>query len=157
MGRLPTFTLRLVLSGSILSATTLVLALTQPLLGTPRFFLLAGVAAACQVVMLAAIRHAPPGRRLVMVAFAFAVLCRLPLALGPVEYDSDMVRYIYDGRVQRLGYNPYAIVPSDPAIAGDPHRRDRAHAEPARPHAVSARRAAVLPRGRDGARNRRAR
>lgn len=139
MGWLSTFTLRFVLSGSILSATTLVLALTQPLLGTPRFFLLAGVAGACQVVMLAAIRHPPPGRRLVMVAFAFAVLCRLPLALGPVEYDSDMIRYIYDGRVQRLGYNPYAIVPSDPAIAGThtavtarmPSRHDRTPYPPA--------------------------
>jgi hypothetical protein len=61
---LPTFTLRLILTGSILSATALVLALTQPLLGTTRFFLLAALLGACQLVMLAAVRHAPPGRRL---------------------------------------------------------------------------------------------
>ena len=46
-----------------------------------------------------------------------AVACRLPLMAGPVNYDSDMIRYVYDGRVQRFGYNPYAIVPSDPALA----------------------------------------
>jgi hypothetical protein len=136
---LPTFTLRLILTGSILSATALVLALTQPLLGTTRFFLLAALLGACQLVMLAAVRHAPPGRRLLLVAFAFAVMCRLPLALGPVEYDSDMIRYIYDGRVQRLGYNPYAIVPSDPAVADThtavtarmPSRHDRTPYPPA--------------------------
>ena len=37
--------------------------------------------------------------------------------VGPVNYDSDMIRYVYDGRVQRFGYNPYAVVPSDPALA----------------------------------------
>ena len=41
----------------------------------------------------------------------------LPLMVGPVNYDSDMIRYVYDGRVQRFGYNPYAVVPSDPALA----------------------------------------
>src|SRR6202043_1481983 len=30
--------------------------------------------------------------------------------------DDDIHRYVWDGRVQRLGYNPYLIVPSDPAF-----------------------------------------
>jgi len=34
--------------------------------------------------------------------------------VGP---DSDMVRYLWDGRVQRLGYNPYTVIPADPALA----------------------------------------
>jgi hypothetical protein len=46
-----------------------------------------------------------------------AIACRIPLAVGPVNYDSDMVRYVWDGRVQRFGYNPYAVIPSDPAVA----------------------------------------
>jgi len=45
------------------------------------------------------------------------VVCRIPLMVGPVNYDSDMVRYVWDGRVQRFGYNPYAVVPSEPAVA----------------------------------------
>jgi hypothetical protein len=32
--------------------------------------------------------------------------------------DDDIHRYLWDGRVQRLGYNPYVVVPSDPALAG---------------------------------------
>jgi hypothetical protein len=45
------------------------------------------------------------------------VLFRVPLAVAPVGADNDMVRYLYDGRVQRLGLNPFAIVPADPALA----------------------------------------
>ena len=39
--------------------------------------------------------------------------------------DSDMVRYLWDGRVQQLGYNPYAVMPADPALAHTHTRRDR--------------------------------
>ena len=54
---------------------------------------------------------------LMVAAFAVAVLCRVPLVLGPVGPDSDMMRYIWDGRVQRFGYNPYHVLPADPALA----------------------------------------
>lgn len=30
--------------------------------------------------------------------------------------DDDIHRYVWDGRLQRLGYNPYIVVPSDPAV-----------------------------------------
>src|SRR5207247_8188895 len=32
--------------------------------------------------------------------------------------DDDSHRYVWDGRVQRFGYDPYVVVPSDPALAG---------------------------------------
>jgi hypothetical protein len=35
----------------------------------------------------------------------------------PPGLDDDIHRYIWDGRMQRLGYNPYIVVPSDPALA----------------------------------------
>ena len=31
--------------------------------------------------------------------------------------DDDVHRYVWDGRVQRLGYNPYIVVPNDPAAS----------------------------------------
>ncbi|MBV8811799.1 MAG: DUF2029 domain-containing protein, partial [Acidobacteriaceae bacterium] len=37
----------------------------------------------------------------------------LRLPSGP---DDDIHRYVWDGRLQRLGYNPYIVVPSDPAV-----------------------------------------
>jgi len=36
----------------------------------------------------------------------------------PSGSDDDIHRYVWDGRVQRLGYNPYVLVPSDPALGG---------------------------------------
>src|SRR4030095_6883892 len=56
--------------------------------------------------------------RLLIVALLLAVAFRVPLAFSPVGPDNDMVRYVYDGRLQRLGYNPFTVIPSDPAVAG---------------------------------------
>jgi alpha-1,6-mannosyltransferase len=36
----------------------------------------------------------------------------------PAGTDDDIHRYVWDGRLQRLGYNPYLVVPSDPAVKG---------------------------------------
>jgi hypothetical protein len=36
----------------------------------------------------------------------------------PAGADDDIHRYVWDGRLQRLGYNPYIVVPSDPAAKG---------------------------------------
>jgi alpha-1,6-mannosyltransferase len=35
----------------------------------------------------------------------------------PPGMDDDIHRYVWDGRLQRLGYNPYLAIPSDPALA----------------------------------------
>jgi hypothetical protein len=34
----------------------------------------------------------------------------------PPGADDDIHRYVWDGRLQRLGYNPYIVVPSDPVV-----------------------------------------
>jgi hypothetical protein len=112
------FTVLLLLTGSVLVSGCVALAITQARLGSPLFFVLAGLIAGSYVVMLmAAWRPRPRPHRLFLLAMAFAVVCRVPLAPGPVNFDSDMIRYIWDGRVQRFGYNPYAVVPADPALA----------------------------------------
>jgi hypothetical protein len=36
----------------------------------------------------------------------------------PPGQDDDIHRYVWDGRLQRLGYDPYLVVPSDPAFSG---------------------------------------
>lgn len=132
-------TFRLILTGSILVAAALVLALTQARLGSTLFFVLAAIAAACPIALLRSVRGVPAERRLLLLAFGFAVACRIPLALAPINFDSDMIRYVWDGRVQRFGYNPYAVVPADPALAHThtadtvrmPSRHDRTPYPPA--------------------------
>src|SRR4051812_1534848 len=101
------------------------LAVSQAPLGSPLFFVLAGVPCAVYALLwraIAAMPEAPanvrgPLPRLLITALLFAVAFRIPLAAPRVGADNDMVRYMYDGRIQRLGYNPYEVVPADPALA----------------------------------------
>jgi len=101
----------------LLLTSSLLLALTQARLGSRLFFVFATGLCISQLLGVIAIRRREPPRRWLWIAVGVAVACRLPLMVGPVNYDSDMIRYVYDGRVQRFGYNPYAVVPSDPALA----------------------------------------
>jgi Glycosyltransferase family 87 len=57
-------------------------------------------------------------RSVLALGLVFAALWHvefLRLAPGP---DDDIHRYVWDGRLQRLGYNPYIVIPSDPAVKG---------------------------------------
>jgi hypothetical protein len=114
---LPAPTRTLILAGCLLLISTLLLAITQARLGSPLFWPFAATIGISQLVALVAVLRAEPPRRWLWITLGFAIACRVPLMVGPVNYDSDMVRYVYDGRVQRFGYNPYAVVPSDPALA----------------------------------------
>lgn len=69
------------------------------------------------------------------VVLVFAALLRLTILFAPPYLSTDVYRYVWDGRVQAAGINPYRFVPADPALRslrdGDiyPHinRRDYAH------------------------------
>ena len=107
-------------------AAYLTLAITQAMLGSPLFFTIAAVLYVVYGLLVqdlltggAAFAAAPDRRlpRLLIVALLLAVAFRIPLAFSPVGSDNDMVRYLYDGRLQRLGYNPFTVIPSDPAVA----------------------------------------
>ncbi len=56
-------------------------------------------------------------RRVIVTGLVFAALWHLAFLMRPPGTDDDIHRYLWDGRVQRLGYNPYVVVPSDPALA----------------------------------------
>jgi alpha-1,6-mannosyltransferase len=55
-------------------------------------------------------------RRVIVIGLALPVLWHLPFLLTPPGPDDDIHRYVWDGRVQRLGYNPYIVIPGDPAF-----------------------------------------
>ena len=57
-------------------------------------------------------------RQVVFACLALAALWRIPFLMTPPGPDDDIHRYLWDGRVQRLGYNPYSVIPADPALAG---------------------------------------
>jgi hypothetical protein len=56
--------------------------------------------------------------RVIVIGLVLAALWHVPFLLMPPGSDDDIHRYVWDGRVQRLGYNPYIVVPSDPALSG---------------------------------------
>ena len=55
-------------------------------------------------------------RRVIVIGLVLAALWHIPFLLTPPGSDDDIHRYVWDGRVQRLGYNPYIVIPSDPAL-----------------------------------------
>jgi hypothetical protein len=74
------------------------------------------------IVYLLAIREffATPrfARRVVVIGLVLAAVWHIEFLRVPPGADDDIHRYVWDGRLQRLGYNPYLVVPSDPAAKG---------------------------------------
>ena len=57
-------------------------------------------------------------RRVVIIGLVLAAAWHIAFLRRPAGADDDIHRYVWDGRLQRLGYNPYLVVPSDPAVKG---------------------------------------
>ncbi len=50
---------------------------------------------------------------MLVLCLALAAAWRVPLLFQPPTLSTDVYRYVWDGRIQRLGYSPYVVVPSD--------------------------------------------
>ena len=74
------------------------------------------------IVYLLAIREffATPRfpRHVVILGLILAAVWHIEFLRVPADAEDDIHRYVWDGRLQRLGYNPYIVVPSDPAVKG---------------------------------------
>jgi hypothetical protein len=57
-------------------------------------------------------------KRVVIFGLILAGAWHIEFLRQPPGEDDDIHRYLWDGRVQRLGYNPYVVIPSDPARVG---------------------------------------
>jgi alpha-1,6-mannosyltransferase len=55
-------------------------------------------------------------RHVVVIGLVLAAAWNIAFLRVPAGADDDIHRYVWDGRLQRLGYNPYVVVPSDPAF-----------------------------------------
>ncbi len=55
-------------------------------------------------------------RRYLVCFLGFGIVMRAMLLFAP-PHSSDIYRYVWDGRVQAHGINPYRYVPADPALA----------------------------------------
>lgn len=76
----------------------------------------AGIAYLLTVRELFATQRFP--RRVVAIGLVLAGVWHVEFLRLPAGADDDILRYVWDGRLQRLGYNPYLVVPSDPSVKG---------------------------------------
>jgi alpha-1,6-mannosyltransferase len=52
-----------------------------------------------------------------LIAVAFAIVFRLSILFAPPYLSDDIYRYVWDGRVQAAGVNPYRYIPAAPELA----------------------------------------
>ncbi len=87
--------------------------------GEPSFFIplaFAGVAYLLAIRELLSTPEFP--KRVIVFGLALSALWHFQFLRMAPGLDDDIHRYVWDGRVQRLGYSPYIVVPNDAALAG---------------------------------------
>ncbi len=88
-------------------------------MGEPSFFIPLAVAGVAYLLAIRELFSTPEfPKRVIVFGLALAAVWHLLFLRMPPGSDDDIHRYVWDGRVQRLGYNPYIVVPSEPALAG---------------------------------------
>ena len=80
------------------------------------FVALLASAAGCYFLACAAVLRWPGGKATLWLVLGVALVLRLPVLAAPPFLSSDLFRYVWDGRVQRAGINPYLYIPADPAL-----------------------------------------
>ncbi|MCL6452429.1 MAG: glycosyltransferase 87 family protein [Alicyclobacillus sp.] len=76
------------------------------------------VACVCALLVVPAVcRVARSERQAVSILAGMALAVDVWLALQPLSYSMDLLRYLWDGRLLAHGVSPYAYVPADPHLA----------------------------------------
>ncbi len=88
------------------------------------------------VALWLVLRRLPSTPRLLAVILGFALLFRALMLTTPVYLSSDLYRYLWDGRVQWAGHNPYRYPPA--AVELEELRDPALHPHINRPTAVTA-------------------
>lgn len=87
-------------------------------MGEPSFIIPLGTAGVAYLLAVRELYITPEfSKRVIVFGLALAAVWHFQFLRMPSGSDDDIHRYVWDGRVQRLGYNPYLLIPSDPALA----------------------------------------
>jgi len=89
----------------------------QHVYDTDGFTILALVQGAFYLAAVALTWRGGLSRRALVAVLAVAALMRLAVLLAPPYLSDDINRYVWDGRVEAAGINPYRYVPADPHLA----------------------------------------
>ena len=110
---------RLCILGVVMLAALVIWARYRGRDGAPLFLVPLAIASIAYLLAIREFSQTPKfARHVVFVCLALSVLWRVPFFLMPAGPRDDLHRYVWDGRAQRLGYNPYTAIPADPALAG---------------------------------------
>lgn len=89
-----------------------------------RFFMkIAFVQSAIYLLAAWIVIRARSSNSTLLVIIAFGIVFRLSILFAPPYLSDDIYRYVWDGRVQAAGINPYRYIPAAPELA---HLRDDA-------------------------------
>lgn len=112
-------TSRLYILGAISLVAMTICSRTFASLGAPAFMVPLAVAVAAYLLAIRELFSASSfPKHAIVIGLLLAAGWQILFLLKPPGSDDDVHRYVWDGRVQRLGYNPYIVVPNDPAVAG---------------------------------------
>ena len=104
--------------GAILLVSLFCCSLNFSRVGSPTFLVSLVVAGSAYLLAIREFFSAPRfPRYVIVIGLLLSALWHVQFLRMPPGPDDDIHRYVWDGRVQRLGYNPYLIVPSDPAFS----------------------------------------
>lgn len=107
---------RLIGVAAALIALTSVTPFAFRTLGDNAYIALTMIAALLTIVATRVAERMPPDRGLWLI-FSVAILLRAYVLLFDPLLSSDIYRYIWDGKVQAAGFNPYRYFPADPALS----------------------------------------
>lgn len=79
--------------------------------------ILLGLSAAIYFLAVRLVLRGAWPRHTVWLVLGIAALLRVTLLTVPPMLSTDIYRYVWDGRVQAHGINPYRYIPADPALA----------------------------------------
>ncbi len=81
------------------------------------FLALTAAQALCCFCAAALVWNAKSARLTLLIVLGFSALLRLGLLFETPKLSDDIYRYVWDGRVQSAGINPYLYIPADPHLA----------------------------------------
>jgi hypothetical protein len=103
-------------TGAVIAALTLATPFAFKTFGDNAFMAMTIPAGLLTIAATAQAERAPPTRALWLI-LGVAVALRAYVLLFDPLLSSDIYRYVWDGRVQAAGINPYRYIPADPALA----------------------------------------
>ena len=104
--------------GVIIAVAMISIGRVDPRVSPVAFFAWLGAAGASYLTVVWLLpRTRLESRSALVFCLGLAALWRVPLLTAPPLLSTDVYRYVWDGRLQHLGYNPYTVIPNDPAVA----------------------------------------